>query len=152
MLKIKKDKNSSKDRVILFFIGFVLLAIFYFGGNFAVLKSDINKWPKAKARVTTIKQKEICETPETSSACYAVFIVNYVYSVNGKQYSGNIRQEFSTTYSVGKEFDVYYKANDHSMSFSKDNLPERINLYLPLIFGLSIIIPGIILWLYKRIR
>ena len=79
LLKIKNNKRSSRDLIGLFFIGIVLVVLFYFGGNSFLLNKKVSDWPKAKAKVISLKRDQVCETPEVSSACYDIFLTTYFF-------------------------------------------------------------------------
>lgn len=143
MLKIKKEKCG--DLLALFLIGIGLVAIFFTGGNLSLLNQNITHWPKTEAKVASIDRDNICEPPESSGACYDVFFVKYLYTVNDKEYTNQLRETFLTNYSLGKKFEVYYKKDNPQVVFTKEEFPTRSDLYLPLILGSVIIIIVIIL-------
>lgn len=136
----------------LLFLGLIFIGLFFFGGNVHLLKETIINWPTAIAKITSIEQKTVCNTPEQSSACYSVFTINYVYSVNSEKYTGQTEQMYATNYSPGKTLCVYYKKGNPQLSFVKGKIPTRFNLYLPLLAGLTIVIPTvfILIHLYRR--
>ncbi len=150
MLKIKKNNKESNSLIGLFFIGLTLAVIFFVGGNASLLKQNIANWPKAKAEVISVERKTVCETPERSGACYNIFFIKYSYCVSGKKYTSQMEQMYVTSFSPGKVFNVYYKKDNPELVFTKERFPTRFDLYLPLISGLAIIIPVIILWIYIK--
>lgn len=150
MLKIKKNNNELNNLFGLFFIGLVLIGIFFLGGNASLLKQNIADWPKARAEVVSVERKLVCETPERSSACYNIFFIKYAYKVNGKKYTSQIEQMYGTSLSPGKVFNVYYKKDNPNFVFTKGGFPSMLELYLPLVFGLAITIFVTILWIYIK--
>lgn len=150
MLRIKKNNKEPNNLVGLFFIGLILIVIFFLGGNFSLLKENIANWPKTRAEVISVESEIVCETPERSGACYSIFFINYSYLVDGKKYTSQIEQMYATNYSSGDTFDVYYREDNPQLVFTKGRIPTKYDFYLPLIFGLAIIIPVITLWIYIR--
>lgn len=150
--RIKQSNKSLNSLIGLFIIGLIFIVIFFIGNNASLLRQDIANWPKARAKVIAVDHKIVCETPEKSGACYAIFLINYSYEVNGKKYTNQFEQTYATSYSPGKMFYVYYKIDDPQLVFPKEKIPTKFNLYLPLFFGLFVIIPIIILWMTNKIR
>ncbi|MFH0855436.1 MAG: DUF3592 domain-containing protein [Candidatus Omnitrophota bacterium] len=142
--KFNKEKmfTGKHDSLIgLLFLGLLLIGLFYVGGNVHLLKETITNWPTAIAKITSIDQKTVCDTPEQSGACYSVFTIHYVYSVSNGEYTGQTEQMYATNYSPGMTLDVYYKKNSPQLAFVRGKIPSRFNLYLPLLVGLIIAIP-----------
>jgi hypothetical protein len=133
MHKIKEDNKKPNSLVGLFFIGLILIVIFFIGGSASLLKQNITNWPKARAEVISVEHKIVCETPERSGACYAIFFVKYSYYVNGKKYTSQMEQMYGTSYSPGKTLDVYYKKDNPQLVFVNGKIPTKFDLFLPLI-------------------
>ena len=148
-LQIRHGKKFQNCLGGLFLIGLIFVIIFFVGGNVSLLKQNILSWPRAKAEVISVDQKIVCDTPEKSGACYAIFFIKYLYEVNGNKYANQFEQEYATSYSSGKIFSVYYKSDNPRIAFPKEQIPTRLNLYFPLIFGLFIVISVVILWIKK---
>lgn len=155
--KISKGKmfiGKYGSLIGLLFLGLILIGLFFVGGNVHLLKETIINWPTATAKITSVDQKTVCDTPEQSSACYSVFTINYVYSVNNERYTGQTEQMYATNYSPGMSLDVYYKKDNPQLAFVKGKTPTRLNLYLPLLSGLTIVIPTVfcLIHLYCKTR
>lgn len=150
MIRNKRNKKSINNLAGLFLIGLILIIVFFWGGSASLLKQNIPNWPKARAEVTSVKSKIVCETPERSSACYTLFFIEYSYTVNAKKYMSQMEQMYGTNYSPGSTFDVYYKKDNPQLVFPKGKIPTRLDFYLPLISGSAILIFVIILWIWKN--
>lgn len=150
MLKNNKKFNSLLAPSL---IGIILIIIFFIGGNACLLRQDIANWPNVTAEVVSVEHKNVCEAPEVSSACYDVFFIKYAYLVNGKKYINQLEQTFLTSYFAGKKFNVYYKRDNPQIVFAKEEIPNRARFYLPLILGLLLFVPVVILvGQYLRIK
>lgn len=147
MLRFKKKSNKLSILAGLFFIGLLFIILFFIGDNASLLKQNIANWPKVRAEVTSVERNIVCETPERSGACYSVFIIKYLYSVNGEKYMNQTEQMYTTNYVPGKVLEVHYKKDNPRFSFVKGKFPEKFELYLPLISGLVIVFSVIVLYL-----
>jgi len=154
MLKIKKNRKNEKELVVLFIVGILFIAVFLVEKRFFLLKRNNANWSVAHAKIISVERKNICETPEVSSACYDTFISKYSFSVNEKKYISQTTQVFGTNYFSGKILEVYYREDSPEIVFTKEEFfsNKNNNSYLSLIFGLLIIVPIMIFWIYGRIR
>lgn len=144
--------KKTNNLIGLFFIGLILIAIFFLGGNASLLKQNIANWPKTKAKVISVESKTVCNNPEMNSACYPVFYIDYSYRIGEKIFTSQMQKKYMANLSVGAVFDVYYNKDNPALVFPREKFPTRSDLYLPLIFGLAIVIPIIILWIYIKFR
>ena len=96
MQRIIKNNRIKNSLLGLFCIGLMFVAIFFIGGNASLLKQNIFHWHKVTAKVISVEQKIVCDNPERSSACYAIFYIKFSYCVNGVTYINQMEQMYAT--------------------------------------------------------